>query len=222
MSEIKRTRIKLCGFKTDETVDAAIDAGADALGFNLFAPSVRAIDLQRLAALTRRVPAFVSTVALFVNPTAEEVNAALSVARIDLLQFHGDEPRDFCESFARPYIKAISVADDFNLIECSQRYSSAKALLLDTPSAGYGGSGKTFNWQLINTANTKSATAPAVVLSGGLTHANVGDAIRAVKPFAVDVSSGVESSRGVKSAELIHQFCRAVRDADANTNLAAP
>jgi phosphoribosylanthranilate isomerase len=215
MSGIKRTRIKICGFKTDATVDAAIDAGADALGFNLFAPSVRAIDLQTLALLTQRVPAFVSTVALFVNPTAEEVGTALAAARIDLLQFHGNEPREFCESFARPYIKALSVADGFNLLKSVEQHSSASALLLDTPSAGHGGSGKTFNWQLINTANTKSATALAVVLSGGLTPANVGDAIRAVKPFAVDVSSGVESSRGEKSIDLIHQFCHAVRAADS-------
>jgi phosphoribosylanthranilate isomerase len=213
-----RTRIKLCGFKTPETVNAAIEAGADALGFNLFPTSVRSVDLQALAALTARVPAFVSTVALFVNPTAEDVETAIAAARIDLLQFHGDEPRAFCESFDRPYVKALAVTERFNLLESVKQYSSASALLLDTPSAGHGGSGKTFDWQLINTANTKSVTAPRLVLSGGLTPANVGDAIRAVKPFAVDVSSGVESSRGVKSAELIHQFCRAVRDADSTAS----
>ena len=195
-------------------MDTAIHVGADALGFVLYAPSSRAIDLSKLAALTVRVPAFVTTVALFVNPTKEEVETALNAARIDLLQFHGDEPEAFCVSFGRPYIKAFAVTDTFDLLQYSVKYATASALLLDTPSAGHGGSGKTFNWQLINTTNKPSATAPRLVLSGGLTAANVVDAISAVKPFAVDVSSGVEISRGEKSTDLISQFCSAVRAAD--------
>ncbi len=213
-----RTRIKICGLKTAEHVDAAVAAGADAIGFVLYPPSVRAIDLAALAALTARVPAMVSTVALFVNPTAAEVSAAIGAARIDLLQFHGSvehESDSFCKSFGRPFMKAFAVDAGFDLLQSAKRYSSANALLLDTPSAGHGGSGKTFNWQLINTKNEASAAAPRLVLSGGLTAANVGDAIRAVKPFAVDVSSGVEISRGEKSTDLIHQFCRAVRAADS-------
>ena len=209
-----RTRIKICGLKTAEHVDTAIHVGADALGFVLYAPSSRAINLSKLAALTVRVPAFVSTVALFVNPTKEEVETALAAARIDLLQFHGDEPEAFCVSFGRPYIKAFAVTDTFDLLQSSAKYATASALLLDTPSAGHGGSGKTFNWQLINTTNKPSATAPRLVLSGGLTAANAADAISAVKPFAVDVSSGVEISRGEKSTDLISQFCSAVRAAD--------
>ena len=209
-----RTRIKICGLKTAEHVDTAIHVGADALGFVLYAPSSRAIDLSKLAALTVRVPAFVTTVALFVNPTKEEVETALNAARIDLLQFHGDEPEAFCVSFGRPYIKAFAVTDTFDLLQSSVKYATASALLLDTPSAGHGGSGKTFNWQLINTTNKPSATAPRLVLSGGLTAANVVDAISAVKPFAVDVSSGIEISRGEKSTDLISQFCSAVRAAD--------
>jgi phosphoribosylanthranilate isomerase len=205
-----RTRIKICGFKTSETIDAAIDAGADALGFNLFPASVRAIDLQTLALLTKRVPAFVSTVALFVNPTIEEVRAALAAARIDLLQFHGKESQAFCEQFGKPFMKAIAVDERFDLLKSAQTYSNAAALLLDTPSAGHGGSGKTFNWQLINTTNTSNVAVPRLVLSGGLTAANVADAIEAVHPFAVDVSSGVESSRGVKDSKLIYEFCAAV------------
>lgn len=201
--------------KTTEHVDAAVHAGADALGFNLYPPSLRSIDLQTLAALTKRVPAFVATVALFVNPTKDEVRATLADARIDLLQFHGDEPEAFCASFGRPYIKALPVTDTFDLLQSNVKYVTASALLLDTPSAGYGGSGKTFNWQLINTTNSPSATAPRLVLSGGLTAANVADAISAVHPFAVDVSSGVEVSHGVKSSELIQDFCRAVRAADS-------
>ena len=210
-----RTRIKICGLKTAEHVDTAIQVGADALGFVLYAPSSRAIDLSKLAALAGRVPAFVTTVALFVNPTKEEVETALDAARIDLLQFHGDEPEAFCVSFGRPYIKAFAVTDTFDLLQSSVQYATASALLLDTPSAGHGGSGKTFNWQLINTTNKPSATAPRLVLSGGLTAANVADAISVVRPFAVDVSSGVEISRGVKSSELIQDFCRAVRAADS-------
>ena len=209
-----RTRIKICGLREHDHVDAAIHAGADALGFVLYPPSPRGVTLAQCAALTHRIPAFVSTVALFVNPTKEEVAAALTVARIDLLQFHGDEPESFCASFGRPYVKALPVTDAFDLLQSGLKYATASALLLDTPSAGHGGSGKIFNWQLINTTNSPSAIAPRLVLSGGLTAANVGDAIRAVKPFAVDVSSGVEISRGKKSADLIRQFCRAVHAAD--------
>ena len=215
---VARTRIKICGLREVQHVAASIDAGADALGLVLYPASVRAVSLALCAELTRHVPAFVSTVALFVNPTQHEVETALSAARIDLLQFHGHEPEAFCASFGRPYVKAIAVDDSFNLLQSEQQYASASALLLDTPSAGHGGSGKTFNWQLINTSNTRVAQgehAPALVLSGGLTAANVADAIRAVRPFAVDVSSGVEVSRGVKSSELIQQFCHAVRSADA-------
>ena len=220
---VLRTRIKICGLREQQHVDVAINAGADALGFVLYPPSVRAISLELCSELTRRVPAFVSTVALFVNPTPQEVENALSAARIDLLQFHGNEPEAFCASFGRPYLKALAVDESFDLLQYEQRYASAAALLLDTPSAGHGGSGKTFNWQLINTPNTGKASAdalseraPALVLSGGLTAANVADAIRTVRPFAVDVSSGVEVSRGVKSSELIQNFCRAVRLADAS------
>ena len=209
-----RTRIKICGLKTAEHVDTAIQAGADALGFVLYPPSSRAIDLARLSALTGRVSAFVSTVALFVNPTKEEVETALAAARIDLLQFHGDEPEAFCASFGRPYLKAFAVTATFDLLQSRVKYATASALLLDTPSAGHGGSGTTFNWQLINTSNIQSERAPALVLSGGLTVANVADAISVVKPFAVDVSSGVEISRGEKSTDLISQFCSAVRAAD--------
>ena len=210
-----RTRIKICGLKTAEHVDAAVHAGADALGFVLYPPSSRAINLAHLSQLTGRVPAFVSTVALFVNPTTDDVYAALDAARIDLLQFHGDETEAFCASFKRPYIKAFPVTDSFDLLQSNLKYATASAILLDTPSAGHGGSGKTFNWQRINPSTTQSERAPALVLSGGLTAANVGDAIRAVKPFAVDVSSGVEVSRGEKSSELIQNFCRAVRAADS-------
>ena len=209
-----RTRIKICGLREHEHVDSAIKAGADALGFVLYPQSPRAITIEHCAELTRRVPAFVATVALFVNPSRDDVETALASARIDLLQFHGNELEAFCASFGRPYLKALPVTESFDLLQSGSQYATASALLLDTPSAGHGGSGKTFNWQLINTPNTQSGRAPALVLSGGLTAANVADAVSAVHPFAVDVSSGVEISRGVKSSGLIQDFCRAVRAAD--------
>ncbi len=215
-----RTRIKICGLREPEHVQVAVNAGADALGFVLYPPSPRAVTLDGCAALTRSVPAFVTTVALFVNPTAAQVEAALAAARIDLLQFHGTEPEGFCASFGRPYVKALPVDESFDLLQSGLQYASATAILLDTPSAGHGGSGKTFNWQLINPVNTPSrgnVRGPRVVLSGGLTAANVGDAVNAVHPFAVDVSSGIEISRGVKSPHLIEQFCRAVRLADTHS-----
>ena len=212
-----RTRIKICGLREEEHVDAAVESGADAIGFVLYPPSVRAIALAHCATLARRVPAFVSTVALFVNPTREEVEAAISTARLDLLQFHGSEPEDFCASFGRPYLKAFAVCEGFDLLQSAVQYASASALLLDTPSAGHGGSGKTFDWQLVNTPNIANAPVPRVVLSGGLTAANVADALSAVRPFAVDVSSGVEVSRGQKSTDLIKQFCRAVHAADVTS-----
>ena len=215
-SRVARTRIKICGLREQQHVDVAINAGADALGFVLYPPSVRGISLARCAELAHSVPAFVSTVALFVNPTQQDVESALCAARIDVLQFHGNESEAFCASFGRPYLKALAVDASFDLLQSELQYASAAALLLDTPSAGHGGSGKTFNWQLINTPNTQSGRAPALVLSGGLTAANVADAISAVRPFAVDVSSGVEVSRGAKSSELIENFCRAVRLADAS------
>ncbi len=212
-----RTRIKICGLREEEHVDAAVESGADAIGFVLYPPSLRAIALAQCATLARRVPAFVSTVALFVNPTREEVETAISAARLDLLQFHGSEPEAFCASFGRPYLKAFAVGEDFDLLQSADQYASASALLLDTPSAGHGGSGKTFDWQLVNTPNIANAPVPRVVLSGGLTAANVADALSAVRPFAVDVSSGVEVSRGQKSTDLIKQFCRAVHAADVTS-----
>ena len=215
-----RTRIKICGLRSAEHVDAALDAGAYAVGFVLYPPSPRAVTIDECASLAARVPAMATTVALFVNPTRTEVEAALHGARIDLLQFHGSESESFCAGFGRPYMKALAVAAGFDLLESAQHYRTAAALLLDTPSASHGGSGQTFDWTLIpchepiTTTSTPDVHAPRVVLSGGLTAANVATAIDAVRPWAVDVSSGVEVTRGVKSSMLIRSFCDAVRDAD--------
>jgi phosphoribosylanthranilate isomerase len=208
-----RTRIKLCGFKTPELVQAAVTAGADAIGFVLYPPSKRYVSLAFAAELAKCIPAFVESVALLVNPTVAEVETVLETVKPSLLQFHGQESPEFCAQFNHPYLKAVAVQPGFNLLKFSLLYKSARAILLDTPSTGHGGSGQTFDWQLLNTLNDAH---PPAVLSGGLTPQNVATAIRALRPYAVDVSSGIESAPGIKSAELIQQFCLAVRQADNN------
>ncbi|MBN8504901.1 MAG: phosphoribosylanthranilate isomerase [Burkholderiales bacterium] len=206
-----RTRIKICGLTTPETLDAAVEAGADAVGFVFYPPSPRAVTLGQAVALARRLPPFVTPVGLFVNAAEASVEAALQAIPSLLLQFHGDEPPEHCEAWRRPYLRALAMTPETRLLDWSTRYRSAQALLVDAPVAsGYGGGGKVFDWSLL-AANASSR----LVLSGGLNAANVGDGIRQVRPWAVDVSSGVESSRGVKCPELIQGFCAAVRRADA-------
>jgi len=205
-----RTRIKICGLRTPDTVDAVVQAGADAIGFVFYAPSVRAVTLAQATALAERLPPFVTPVGLFVNAADTDIAAALEAIPGLLLQFHGDESPEACERWQRPYLRAVAVGADTRLVDCAARFPRAQALLLDAPVDGYGGGGKVFDWSLL----APNATRP-VVLSGGLNAANVGDGIRQVRPWAVDVSSGVETSRGVKDPDLIHAFCAAVRAADA-------
>ncbi|MFN3628692.1 MAG: phosphoribosylanthranilate isomerase [Casimicrobiaceae bacterium] len=225
-----RTRIKICGLSSAEHIDAAVEAGADAIGFVFYPPSVRALTPARAARLAERVPAFVSTVALFVDASAEAVRAVLEEVRVDVLQFHGSsayETAAWCTQFGRPYIKATPVTGPIDVLEFARSYMNAAALLLDTPSSGHGGSGRRFDWRLIRQPDpharpprdasgldSSAAPVPRLVLSGGLTALNVAEAIASVRPYAVDVSSGVEVTRGTKSSELIHAFCRAVREAD--------
>ena len=206
---MKRTRIKICGLTREADVDAAVEAGADALGFVLWAGSSRHVSAQRAAELARRLPPFVMPVALLVNATAAELQLAAQLLPQALLQFHGDETPAQCAAAGRPYLRAARMAPGFDLLDCAARYADAQALLLDSPAAGYGGSGKVFDWSLF----PLSVPLP-VVLSGGLNPANVIDGVLRVRPCAVDVSSGVEVSKGVKSAELMRQFCLAVREAD--------
>jgi phosphoribosylanthranilate isomerase len=210
IASFQRTRIKICGLKEVEHVDAAVSAGADAIGFVFYPPSVRAISVPSAQMLRARVPAFVSVVALFVNPTIEEVNAVIDSVRPDLLQFHGNETPAFCAKFSRPYLKAVAMNETVDLLDLRRRYENAVALLLDTPSAGHGGSGKAFDWSLLSAKDN----AGPLVLSGGLNSANVHEAIARVRPYAVDVSSGVEAERGQKDSAKIHAFVRAVRDTD--------
>jgi phosphoribosylanthranilate isomerase len=224
-----RTRIKICGLTREQDVDTAVAAGADAIGFVLYAPSPRAVTLQRAAELARRLPPFVTPVLLFVNETATNVIAACDRIPNACVQFHGDESATDCEASTRgvqPWLRAarIPLGDDaaqFDLVEYAQRYSKAQAILLDAHVDGYGGGGKAFNWSLLPT----SVDSP-LVLSGGLTPANVTDGILQVRPrglsLAVDVSSGVEADgpdgkplKGIKDAHKIHRFIAAVRAADA-------
>ena len=217
-----RTRIKICGLTREQDVDAAVQAGADALGFVLYEPSPRYVNPSRAAELALRLPAFVTPVLLFVNAPAQQVLDMLDRVPHAMLQFHGDETPDDCQRASaggkRPYLRAARIpageaAAAFDLIEYARLHSQAKAILLDTHVAGYGGGGTVFDWSLLPTSVNAH-----LVLSGGLTPANVGDGIRTVRPrcvsLAVDVSSGVEASKGIKDAAKINQFVAAVRAAD--------
>ena len=205
-----RTRIKLCGFTREADVEAAVAAGADALGFNLYSKSARHVTLKRAVELVRAVPPFVTPVLLFVNASRSDVRAACEALPHALLQFHGDESRADCEAAGRPYLRAVRMAPGVDLLDCASRFPTASALLLDAHVEGYGGGGKVFDWSLLPTD-----VPSRLVLSGGLSPANVIDGVLRVRPYAVDVSSGVESARGIKDAALMRRFCEAVREADA-------
>ena len=205
-----RTRIKICGLTREADVDDAIDAGADALGFVLYPKSTRHVSLQRAAALVQRLPPFVTPVLLLVNASPHELRCATEAIPQALLQFHGDETPEQCHAAERPYLRAARMAPGLDLLDFASRFASAQALLLDTFVSGYGGSGEVFDWSQI----PPSVPLP-VVLSGGLNPANVTDGVLTVRPWAVDVSSGVGVSKGVKSGPLMRRFCKAVREADA-------
>lgn len=212
-----RTRIKICGITREEDLAAAVAAGADALGFVFYAPSPRYVTPQRAAKLLAAVPAFVTRVGLFVNEPAERVREILAQASLDLLQFHGDENAAYCASFGKPWIKAARVKAGFDLLEYASAFADAPGvcgLLLDAHVEGFGGGGQTFDWSLI----PQSLPLP-VILSGGLHPGNVAEAVRRVQPWAVDVSSGVESARGIKDAQKITEFIAGVRNADAGPPL---
>ena len=206
----QRTRIKICGLTREVDVDAAAQAGADAVGFVLYAKSPRHVSIERAAALAQRLPPFVTPVALFVNASDAEVDAAIAAIPSLLLQFHGDESPQHCARARRPYVRAARVTEGFDLLDFASRFAHAQAILLDAHVDGYGGGGKVFDWSLIH-----SAVPLPVVLSGGLHAGNVIQGIHTLRPWAVDVSSGVESAKGIKDAEAMRRFCDAVREADA-------
>ena len=205
-----RTRIKICGLTREVDLDAAVEAGADAIGFVLYERSPRHVDVARFAELARRLPPFVQPVALLVNAAAEQVRAVGAAVPHALLQFHGDETPAQCEAAGRPYLRAVRMTAEVDLLDLAQRFASAAGLLLDAFVEGYGGGGKAFDWSLI-----PLGVPLPVVLSGGLNPANVIDGVTRVRPWAVDVSSGVEAAKGIKDAALIRRFCEAVREADS-------
>jgi phosphoribosylanthranilate isomerase len=206
----QRTRIKICGLTREADVAAAVDAGADAVGFVFYGRSPRHVNAKRAGELARGLPPFVTPVCLFVNAKADDIARAVDHLPRAVLQFHGDETPTQCEAAGHDYIRAARMHDGFALLDFAHAYASASALLLDADVQGYGGGGKVFDWSLI----PPNVPVP-LVLSGGLNPANVIDGVMRVRPWAVDVSSGVESSKGVKDATLIRRFCDAVREADA-------
>lgn len=221
---ITRTRIKICGLTRAEDVDAAVAAGADAIGFVFYPHSPRHVTPAAAAQLIARLPPFVSAVGLFVNADAAQVAEVLAQAPVSLLQFHGDESLAQCcasaERVRRPFMRAVRIGGTAagaapDLLEYERNYRAANplfaGLLLDAYADGYGGSGKVFDWSLI-----PKELAPRVVLSGGLSVHNTTDAVRRVRPYAVDVSSGVEQAKGIKDAAKIRAFIEAVRLADGD------
>lgn len=210
-----RTRIKICGLTRVEDALAAAHAGADAIGLVFHSPSPRVVAAKRAREIRAAMPPFVTTVALFVNAPAQWVDETVSAVRPSFLQFHGDEDEAFCAQFGLPYLKAIRVGAGMrssDLLECEAKFGSASGLLLDTLSPSvYGGSGESFDWGRIPVAMRGR-----IVLSGGLNPLNVADAVRQIRPWAVDVSSGVEGvEKGVKDHRKIAQFIEAVKNADA-------
>ena len=208
---LSRTRIKICGVRDPAMALAAARAGADAVGLVFHGASPRAVDVAQAVRIAAVLPPFVTSVGLFVDAPDARVAEVLASVPLGLLQFHGDESPGYCASFGRPWLKAIRVGEGTDLVECSLRFSGAAALLLDAFVPGeHGGTGRSFDWSRIPPELRRR-----VVLSGGLDPANVGSAIAQVRPWAVDVSSGVESARGVKDAARIEAFVRSVKDADA-------
>jgi len=206
-----RTRIKICGVTRQQDAECAIEAGVDALGFMFWAPSKRFIAVDKAAKIVDQLSPYVTTVAVFVDPTAAEVDAVVENVAIDSLQFHGHESADFCTRFGRPFVKALAMRPDQDVSGFCLQYHQADGVLLDTYRPGTpGGTGQQFSWQWI----PRQLSLP-VILAGGLAPENITEAVCTVRPYAVDVSSGVESSPGCKNPKKLQALCRAVRRADA-------
>jgi phosphoribosylanthranilate isomerase len=205
-----RTRVKICGITSVNDALAAARHGADAIGLIFYPPSPRLVSLDRAREIAASLPPFVARVAVFVNPAAREVDAVIRACRPDLLQFHGEETADYCRSFGVPYLRSLRVRKGVDLLESLSPFGDAAGWLLDAYRQElYGGTGEAFDWDLV----PRSLARP-LVLSGGLDAENVGAAIRRVRPWAVDVSSGVEAAKGVKDERRIAAFMEAVRSAD--------
>jgi phosphoribosylanthranilate isomerase len=202
-------RSKICGITRIEDALAAVEAGADAIGLVFYAKSPRAVSVQQARAIIAALPPFMTTVGLFVNASRCEVNETLDAVPLDLLQFHGDETPEQCEGYHRPYIKALRVQSGEQIAEACRHYRNARGLLLDAYVEGVpGGTGETFDWAMIPERLEKP-----IILAGGLTSANVAQAIAQVRPYAVDVSGGVEKGKGIKDREKILAFVSAVQGA---------
>ena len=205
------TRVKFCAMTRAHDIEAAVEIGASAVGFVCYAKSPRYVTAAQLREFARVLPPFVMPVLLFVNATDAEVACALEAVPNALLQFHGDETAAQCTRFKQPFIRAIGMVEGVDLLDCEREYASAIGLLADTPAQGYGGSGRGFDWARVPPIAMRSKP---LILAGGLTGENVGAAVAAVRPYAVDVASGVEESPGIKSVEKMRRFFAAVRAAD--------
>ncbi|MDO8887858.1 MAG: phosphoribosylanthranilate isomerase [Hydrogenophaga sp.] len=216
---VHRTRIKICGLTREADVDEAARAGADAVGFVLYDKSPRHVTPERAGELASRLPAFVTPVLLFVNASPEHIQRACETVPNALLQFHGDESPADCLTAGRPFMRAAriptgSAGQGFDLLKYASDFSAAQAILLDAHVEGFGGGGQSFDWTAFPWSHPLLNASSRLVLSGGLTPANVIDGITCVRPWAVDVSSGVEVSKGIKSPDLMNAFVAAVRAAD--------
>lgn len=201
-------RIKICGLTRSEDLRVAVESGADAIGLVFYPSSPRYVDLLTASELARQVPPFITIVGLFVNADPIVVKETLARVPIHLLQFHGDEDENYCQQFDRPYIKAARMRPGMDLVQYAAEFPSAQAILLDAFVEGFGGGGKIFDWALIPPGFDRP-----IILSGGLDAGNVAEAVVRVQPAAVDVSSGVEASKGIKDAAKIRAFVAAVRAA---------
>jgi phosphoribosylanthranilate isomerase len=209
-----RTRVKICGITRAEDAMAAITAGADAIGLVFYPPSPRAVTITQAAQIVKDLPPFVTVVGLFVNPAQDEFTEVLTHVHLDLIQFHGDETPQMCESLGRPYIKAVRMRPDVDLLDLNKQFASASGLLLDSYQKGIpGGTGETFEWQRI-----PASLRERIILAGGLSPENVESAIHQVKPYAVDVSGGVEQAKGIKDHTKIKAFMRGVERANRETD----
>lgn len=212
-----RTRVKICGLRSKEDIHMVADAGADAIGLVVYASSKRAVSVQEAVLLRREIPAFVSAVVLVVNASQADIEQIIHDVKPTLLQFHGDESAEFCEQFRFPYIRALRVGGGSLLSPDAvarevQKYPNASGFLFDAYSAGYGGSGLTFDLSLLEKVR-EILPARKIIIAGGLNAGNVQQLIRDVKPYAIDLSSGVESAPGVKSAEKTRAFMEQVVNA---------